>query len=501
MSKLGIYTDLPLPATWQEVLEGLRPAPLRCSQRQLSALGHLVDACLRTVTDERNRSIIWARFGLGQTLQETGDSHDITRERVRQLVNKSSRLFLRNARVRQIVDGVFAGLGREGPLVLSVRGAASEEQPAATPGQLWDFMLNIWCEVQKRPVQSVALGDDLYLFSPERLPDERDVARKMSERASFLYPEQLAVLLQVLPHEVDAVACGLPRLVRTQSGMYGLQSWTLPQLLKAVAEQLARAGFTEWHFSEIGKAAAFFDKGLENALPRNFAAVLSRPDVRGLSYFEHAGRDGCWRLATLGDGHTNNLEAIRAVLIEADTPLHWTDIQERLARQVNDGTVIALLTREPEFINLGRSVFGLQGRQYDNIEAQREEDFMRELFRQVGRDWVQADIAEDLARGSGLNAQDLRRVGRISEVFRYWKWGTGEVLYVTLEEANRRHFRRWFANRDERELPEAEVLRAGLQVAFGQKDRETLRQTYETVVAQGGKLPAEAAHWVDWALG
>lgn len=498
MSKIGIYADLPLPEEWQGIVEGLRPASLRRPQRELSALGHLVDACLHVVDDERNRALIWGRFGAGQTLQEAGDAHGITRERVRQVVNRSSRLFLRNARVRQIADAVFAGLGREGPILLSVRGAFSAEQPGASPEQLWDFMLNIWREVQKRQVQSVPLGDDLYLFSPQPLPSEREVARRMAERGSFLYPAQLAALLEVAPNEVEAVACGLPRLVRTQSGLYGLRGWTLPQLLKAVAEQLARAGFTEWHFSQIGKAAAFFDTDLEHTPSRNFAAVLSRSEVNS---FEHAGRDGCWRLASLGDGHGSNLEAIRAVLEEADTPLHWTDIQERLSRQVHDGTVVALLTREPDFVNLGRSVFGLRDRAYDTMETQTEEAFMRDLFRQMSRDWVPAMLAEDLAAGRGLDVQQLRRVGRVSEEFRFWKWGTGEVLYVTPEEANRRFFRRWFASREDRELPETDVLLAGLRLAFEQRDRDILCQTYECLRRRGGTLPPEAAHWVDWALG
>lgn len=500
MSKLGKYADLPVPEEWQEGLEGLRPAPFQPPTRPIPSFGNLVDACLRAIPDERDRALIWHRFGEGRTLQESGDLHGITRERVRQVVRKRSRLLLKNGQLWLIADHVFMGLGREGALVVDLTGASSAEHPAASPEELWGFMLDLWREVQGRPVQSVTLGEHLFLFLPEPLPSEQTLARQMAERASFIYPHTLATMLGLPVPEAEVVACGMPKIVRTSGGLYGLASWTLPQVVKATAEQLARSGFTEWHYSQIGKAAAYFDSDLAGTSSRNFAAVLSRPDVRETHYFEQAGRDGVWRLASLGDGYSSNLAAIKAIFEEAHMPLHWTDVRARLRRTVNDGTIVALLSREEEFESLGGGTFQLKGFVATD-EAGAEDEFMRGLFASAGREWVPAQLAEGIAQQRGLDPERLRLRGRASEQFRYWKWGTGEALYVTAEEANRRFFTRWLAQRHERSLPEPAVALAGLKAAFQNRDRETLLQAYEAYQAKAEPWPPEASHWLDWALG
>ncbi|WP_221088175.1 sigma factor-like helix-turn-helix DNA-binding protein [Deinococcus aquaedulcis] len=499
MSKLGAYADFPLPEEWAEVLEGIRPASPPSPGRALPSLGHLVDACLDLIDDERNRQLIWGRFGPGLTLQAAGDEFGITRERVRQVVNKVSRTFVRNPQLKLVLDSVFMGLGRDGCVLVDVSGACSGHRPDATPEHLWTFVVNLWEEVQKRKMTSLPVGPDVFLFVPEALPDERRIVRLLAERASFMEEAQLARWLDVPPGALATMACGWPRVVRVCSGLYGLSTWTLPQVMKAVAEQLAEAGFAEWHFSEIGKATAAFDARLSQTPPRNFAAALSRPDVRELRYFEHAGRDGCWRLGALGDGHANNLEAIRAVLAAAQMPLHWREIQRRLSRQVYDGTVMALLSRETEFISLGRGVFALEGCR-DDVSHQPIEAFMQELFVQGGQDWLPADVVLTLAQQRGLDAAEVLSLGRFSLQFRYWKWGTAEALFVTVEEANRRLFRRWFAQRDRRAMPPQAVLLAGLRQAFIAQEREVLKETVLLAQEHGAALPQEAADWAQWAM-
>lgn len=496
MAKQGVYADFPVPEEWWPSLEKLRPIRYRWRGRKLSSLGSLVDACLQLLPEDR-RQMVWARLGPEKTLQEVGDTHGVTRERIRQVVNKVTRTFLKEPKVRLVLDNVFSALGNNGPLIVNVSEAQSSIFPEAMPDELWQFVMNIWCQIQKRPAQSVRLETGIFLFAPDGLPSERTVRAAMTSRASFLHPSQLAAALEIHPAEAEAVACAFPQLIRTQSGLYGYQGWTQPQLIKAIAEQLARDGFTEWHFSEIGKAAIVFDPSLKGQAARNFAAVLSRHDTA--KFFEKAGRDGFWRLRSLGDGHQSNYAAIYSILEHSTTPLHWSEIQQQLQRNVNDGTITALLGRESAFVALGSGVFGIAERQYPDHQS--EEDFMRMLFASSKRDYLTAQEVFEKAAQTDITPKQLMAIGRYSSTFRYWKWGDNDALFLTVTEANRRFFERWLSQRNHRNIPSNEVLIAGMQAAFERQDRSALRMAYETLQAHNHPLPPQAMHWIDWALG
>jgi hypothetical protein len=83
--------------------------------------------------------------------------------------------------------------------------------------------------------------------------------------------------------------------------------------------------------------------------------------------FEHAGRNGCWRLAEHGDGHRNNLAALVAALGRYPCPLHVEDLHAVVAagRDVTPGTLRAALQRTDTFHRVDGAVFGLVGRAYD----------------------------------------------------------------------------------------------------------------------------------------
>lgn len=495
MVKSGIYADLPLPEAWQLTLSGLKPSRVLAAARPLPSLGVLVDACLALLS-EKQAEMVWGRLGAEQTLQEVGDAHQITRERVRQVVGKVTRTFLKDPRLRPVLDGVVQGLSRNGATLVDVTGAQSVLFPQATPEQLWRFVIGVWNGMQARQTSTHLIQRNIFLFCPIPLPKESHVRQLLCAEGSFLSLTQLAYSFNLTAAETERIAYAFPQLVRTSSGLYGHLSWTLPVLLKAVAEQLAHAGFTEWHFSEIGKAAAVFNAEWGELSSRNVAAALSRTDV---TFFESAGRKGYWRLRTVGDGHAGNRAAIRAVLEAADFPLHWSSIQGRLGRQVQEGTVTALLNREPEFEALGRGVYGLRGKVYQ--EAHTEETFMAEQFRGTGRSALPAAQVLQLAQVAGLDPERLLAVGRVSSSFRYWNWGSNDAQFLTTEEAHLRHFQRWFAQRENRDVPSSDILRAGLYAAYRRHDRETLQTTHLWLTARNFSVPPEAMSWVDWALG
>jgi Sigma-70, region 4 len=492
---MGIYADFPLPEAWQGVLGGLKPVESLPPARLFASLGLLVDACLDLLPPDR-ASLLWARLGADQTLQEVGDAHGITRERVRQVVKKLTGTFMRDLRLRVVLDGVFAGLGREGALLIDLVGAKSALVPEATPAQLWQFITALWCGVMGRPVQTAHIRDDIYIFAPTGLLAEKDVRQIMTEQSSFLTGAQLAYCLNRIEAELPILACACPKLKRTVNGLYGFQGWTLPILIKAVAEQLGQAGIREWHFSEIGKAVIIFAPHWSGQTPRNFAAVLSRQDVH---FFEHAGRDGHWRLKIFGDGYEDNRAAIQAILAKSDIPLHTQDIGERLQRQVHSATIYVLLDREPIFKSFGRGVFGLVDKDYQIFSL--EEKAMLAIFEETNQQFFAVADVHLYPQIAHFEIARLILIGRSSASFRYWQWGTHEAQFLTIHEEKKRRFGRWFAHRHGRSLPDMDIIQEGLRQAFQMNDRETVRLTYLHLQEQGVTLSPEMVAWIEWDKG
>lgn len=493
--KSGIYADLPVPETWDEVLSSLTPTTALPSARPLPSFGVLVDTYLNLLTPARVQ-LIWARLGANQTLQQIGDAHGVTRERVRQVNNTVIKTFMREQRLRPILKGFFDGLGRDGALLVDLSGASSTVVPGATPMQLWRFVTQLWSGTSGLLVQMAHVRDNLFVFAPDGLLSEKEVRRVMLESASFLPPTQLALELNCSAADLEVLACISPKLRRTAGGLYGFGGWTVPSLLKAVAEQLALDGVQEWHFSEIGKAAAVFEVDLAKQSARNFAAIVARTDVH---FFEQAGRQGYWRLRSLGDGHTDNRAAIQAVLTAYDIPLHTRDISARLQRQVNPSTIYALLDRDPLFRSFGRGVFGISERVY--LPAKLEEQAIRAVFAQTGQHTLSVSDVHFYPELAEFELSRLILVGRSSTVFRYWQWGVHTAEFLTVAEEQRRRFARWFASRHERPPPDLGTVQEGLRRAFEVHDRETLRLTSAYFQERGLTLPLETQHWIAWAMG
>ena len=496
MAKLGIYLDLPLPESWKGLLLPLRAAPFQGMPRALPSLGALVDAVLEPLS-EAQRQLVWGRLGAGLTLQQVGDAGGITRERVRQVVNRQLRQILRQGSIWQVVRGVRDGLSRAGALSVDVTGASSRLVPTATPDQLWKFMVEVWQATGTPNLATHRLEAGHWLYAPGGLLDPKDVRRAMSAQPEFLTLGELAARLEVPDSEVAALWPAVPQLRHSLSGLYSHEGWTLPDWIRAIAGSLARSGVQDWHFSEMGHALSFVAPDLHpQLLPRNIAAVVSRPDG---SYFEYAGRKGYWRLCELGDGHANNLSAISAILSAAELPLHTSDIQQRLERTVQRQTIHALLEREARFMGLGNGVFGLHGRLYP--ERYPEEDWLLEFFAGRGLDALGADETHQAAEQAGLEIMRLRTIGRFSAHYRYWKRGRNPASYLTTEQVLQRRFHGWFQHRHERPTPAPGVLLGGLQTAYEERDSPTLIQTFLWLRGRGVPLPPAAVPWVDWALG
>lgn len=500
------------------MLARLRPCRTLPTARPLPSLGHLIDTALLPL-DDRQRQILWGRLGLGLTLQELGDLHGVTRERVRQIEKTTQKKLLQNPRVRLVLGGVWAAFERAGTLLIDVSGASSQVFGQATPDQLWNFVCALWEFSRPGNFTAVRLEAGLWLYRVGALPGTPQLNAALSgpsqggpsqggpsqggpsQPARFLNAATLADLLDTGEADLLTFWPACPRLAFTAGELFASQSWTLPQWTEAVAAELAAAGFPEWHFSEMARALEqVAPQHYSELIGRNVAAAISRPDVTA---FEYAGRKGCWRLKAYGDGHADNHAAIRAVLDAHDLPLHTRELQERLnvlGRDIAAATIYALLDRENEFCALGGGVFGVAGRAYP--DAYPEEAWMLRLFADNAATALPADQVHWAALAAGLEPWRLEAVGRFSAHFRWWQHRAGEAQYLTADRARTRQFQSWFEHRHERvQPPNPELLLFGLRVAFDRRDSATLVGTQAYLHLHGLAAPEAARPWLFWALG
>lgn len=285
--------------------------------------------------------------GVCWTLEEVGQKLGITRERVRQLEKKPY---------------LWDSLGR------ALRNAIWDDIRAVTERNVWVFRLagglraswpyafvakTFGCELVELPNGCWAILRPHLKSNP--------LTTRIREQPRFYTLEEAEPLTTLNAYELIHVCSVMDRLFVTQGGLVGSHKWTLLDWVEAIATQLAQNGVYEWHFSQMAKLMSWLNPEEYGSMTeRNVAAALARSDSR----FQNAGLNGVWRLDSLGDGFEDTKEAALYILERARRPLHHTEIYSQLARPVRPGTLTALLSREPEFVNLGEGHYGLTAQHY-----------------------------------------------------------------------------------------------------------------------------------------
>ncbi len=348
------YRDLPLPASWQEALAALRPVDTPQELPRAPEVAPLADHLL-AMLDRRERKLLELRWLRGLTLEATGEQLDgITRERVRQLESRIISRFQAEAAAFQRLERWLDGRDF---CVAQLRSSRSTVNPEAEPEDLWTFVINAYAVTCGRPYTTARLSHGAYVLY---LNDNQSVRLvelfQDAPAARWLPLAEVAAELGFRPadlwlgHQYDE------RILCTQGGLIGWVRWNNAQCLEAVAWHLADSGIGEWHFSEMAKAlAAVWPDRFGSMTGRDVLGIVSRPNCER---FQHAGRNGVWRLAARGDGHRTNRDAVIALLADADKPLPLEAIVKGLNRPVRQATIQALLLRDPAF-RVEEGTFGL----------------------------------------------------------------------------------------------------------------------------------------------
>ncbi len=384
MAKLGRYTDLPLPNEWLPILDKLRPLNVQLNCSETPDVGALIDAFFGYL-DKREQEVLLYRYGRGETLQKVGDKYDLTRERVRQIEKKSFRKLKAVARELSISFGDYLELAKSSGLVVSkVPDCSSAVAPDFLPDELWFCAFKILKETRYKQFETKQLpsGRWITLDAKKKL---RPKALKsfLLDKRQFVSLEEVAAFLEIEPYDLIHAYTYFDGVFITREGKVGMNKWRMPESMEAIAWELAYAGFTEWHFSEMAKALDHvFPDRFSNTLGRNVAAVLSRSNETS---FQSIGQKGMWQLSEIGDGFANNKAAVIAVMKRSNKLLHYTEITNSLDRSVRQETIYALLSRDNTFKGYGDGIYGLAEPKSKNTSTENEldnkvADFILDLF-------------------------------------------------------------------------------------------------------------------------
>lgn len=352
-AKLGNYRSLPVPPEWFEFLWPCKIFKPRLKAPLAPDLWGPLNLDLVRY-DSRLVEIFKLRFGLQDgrlwTLEEVGQRFGITRERVRQLEQKFlKRRLYSNAdqNVFSVIDEGLLRLKERGVWVFRLAGGDQASWPYQYVAKLHRSMLI------SLPTGCWAMVKPSFINNP--------LSVYIRERRVYLPLEEASKIGGLNSYEIIHACSAMDGLFITQGGLVGSHKWTLLEWVEVIANELAKNGVYEWHFSQMAKLMSWLNpEGYGSITERNVAAALARNEAQ----FQNAGRNGVWRLKSLGDGFTDTKEAVLHILEKAKQPLHHTEIYSQLARPVRPETLTALLYRELEFNNLGEGYYCLAEQHY-----------------------------------------------------------------------------------------------------------------------------------------
>ena len=411
-STLGKYRDLPMPAEWEAIVQRLRPGnPPHPTLLSVSTFASVIRTVVAAL-DPRLGEVVRRRCVDGETLEQIGEEFGVVRERIRQLEVKAFENIL--DRSPGLKDQLVKWL--DAPEGFFCR-ACDAGDPVAV-----EVAVAIVGWALKRNIRTLRTTDAILIYDHRNLPKARQALRQQMRTPTLQNPDDLADQLEMSPEEVGVLVRLLSdEFYSVDDGRISAWYWTKAQKVALVAKEFAKAGFTEWHGSEICKAMRIFDPTDFGAYDtHDLLALLSRPAKPAV--FEFAGRAGVWRLREYGDGHSSSQEAVEAILRASAYPLHTSDLTRALKRNVGSGTLAQILDRK-QFAKFGPSVYGLAGESYvvdDKVEAW--------LLSQIDAGLRRAAQLEEAALGAGIPAAAIRGTAAVSKTLRLKSTRHGAII-------------------------------------------------------------------------
>jgi len=339
----------------------------------------LVDLLLDRAGNDRPKKIIQARYGLQnggkETLEEVGHWFGITRERVRQIQEKTLKKMQHpSTKGRSLIISLVSDTLQKNGLVIS-----DEEADILIPktfnntkydgSSFLDLLsdlgwvqrnkvgdIGFYCPKGIKPIDITKLMDDTHtciktssaLLSINQISD---YLRGQQEKYKQ-YDNLDNLILRIC--KID------PRIeekLPNKFGLYlfhpGTKDWC-----QQITEILKESDFP-LHFTEISdklndKLALVGDKRID--VRRVHSILIESPE------FSHTGVKGTYGLTEWGFRKETTTELVEECIKKAGFPLHWNQIYNYVSKykDTKPANITAILHSQNKFIKIGRGTFGLE---------------------------------------------------------------------------------------------------------------------------------------------
>jgi hypothetical protein len=320
-----------------------------------------IDKCPK-IKKEREKEILYARFGLEsspETLQAVGNKHDITRERVRQIVNGG----LHKISAHCVSDGakkaikVIEDITKENGGYISFKsltGKAANGDPKQGNGIRFIANLSKKLEYVKNTNENV----EGWRLKGVKLSQLREINKRsmdiLKSEQKTMTAAQIAKIIGEKEGLINASLSANNKVMQTADKKWGLISWPEinPKSIRDKSRYVMRQHGKPIHYhdlsqkiSEIGKKDVT-KQSVHNELIKNNDFILVGRGIYALSDW----------------GYTPGIveEVIVTVLEEAGEPLHKDIIISKvLERRIVKPSTIVLNLQKTRFKKIDKSVYTL----------------------------------------------------------------------------------------------------------------------------------------------
>lgn len=309
----------------------------------------------------REQEIIALRFGIGndrQTLQSIGERYQITRERVRQIINsvlkKVSESSKNNSELQSAIKEVEKIVDNNEGYLSSID--LSKIIDNESEANSFRFLAQISKNLNYiKKTQKTFEGWASKNLDQNRIKTISEKAEKaLKEKNETLSTQELSKLISEKESAIKAALKASKDIIKDDSGKWGLVSWAHinPKNIREKSVYIFHKHKKPMHYREITeKINDISERRISQQSVHN--ELIKNPD------FVLIGR-GIYALRKWGYKPGFVEEIIEEILVEAGEPLHKEIIIERvLEKRIVKPTTISINLKKPKFKKVGKSRYTL----------------------------------------------------------------------------------------------------------------------------------------------
>lgn len=314
------------------------------------------------IKKEREKQVLIERFGIGKspkTLNAIGKNYEVTRERIRQIVNNAIRKIQKYSKSKELekaLKNIEEFVAKSGGYVTVENigkifaGESKSEQNALKFITALSANLN---EVKESNVlkEGWATKGLKQLKFKEIAKNATALLKKENKTLSL---KEVATFVKAEEKLVEAVMLGTKAIMKTDDGNWGLASWphVNPKSIRDKSRYIMKRHQKPIHYTELTKMIS--EMGIKDVTKQSVHNELIKNED-----FVLVGR-GIYALSEWGYKSGVVEEVIVEVLVEAGKPLHKNDIIDRvLEKRIVKASTVILNLQKKKFKRVGKATYTL----------------------------------------------------------------------------------------------------------------------------------------------